>query len=175
MDVPTKGPIESLVFVTASLIDLMTREIELLKNMQPQEIRDLQQQKADLARAYEACIDRIKAEPQLLAAAGKPVKRELKELTGKFQAVLVDNERALRAVKSVSERLYSADIDRAISRFDHFEKKIELMESEIEANGLGRKGSSIEAEFIRLETEGKVDEELAALKARLEKKNRGAE
>lgn len=111
MDVPTKGPIESLVFVTASLIDLMTREIELLKNMQPQEIRDLQQQKADLARAYEACIDRIKAEPQLLAAAGKPVKRELKELTGKFQAVLVDNERALRAVKSVSERLLNVIVN----------------------------------------------------------------
>lgn len=100
-----KGPVESLIFVTASLIDIMAREIELLKNMQPQEIRELQHEKNDLARAYEACMNRIKADPRLLADADRPQKRQLRELTARFRSTLAENERALRAVKSVSERL----------------------------------------------------------------------
>lgn len=111
MNISGKSPIESLIFVTASLIDIMTREIELLKNMQPQQIRELQQEKTDLARAYETYMNRIKAEPQILLSADSSIKRQLKELTAKFQAVLAENERALRAVKSVSERLLNVIIN----------------------------------------------------------------
>ena len=111
MDTAGKSLIENLIFVTARLIDVMTREIEFLKNMQPREIRDLQQDKADLARAYEGCMARLKAQPQLLADADKTLKRQLKELTQKFQSVLVENERALRAVKSVSERILNVIIN----------------------------------------------------------------
>lgn len=111
MNISGKSPIESLIFVTASLIDIMTREIELLKNMQPQQIRDLQQEKTDLARAYETYMNRIKAEPQILLSADSSIKRQLKELTAKFQAVLAENERALRAVKSVSERLLNVIVN----------------------------------------------------------------
>lgn len=111
MDTSGKSLIEKLIFITASLIDVMTREIEFLKNMQPHEIRDLQREKADLARAYEACMTRIKAQPDLLAEADSVLKRQLKDLTQKFQAVLADNERALRAVKSVSERLLNVIVN----------------------------------------------------------------
>lgn len=111
MATTAKSPIETLIFLTASLIDIMTREIDLLKNMQPQEIRDLQAEKADLARAYETCMNDIKCNPQVLAAAAKPLKQQLKELTARFQTVLADNERALRAVKSVSERLLTVIVN----------------------------------------------------------------
>jgi len=90
------------------------------------------------------------------------------------QKTIIMRTRATESRKTVTDRLYSADIDRAIARFDQFEKKIEVMESEIEANGIGRNASSIEAEFARLEKDGKVDEELAALKAKLESRNRGS-
>lgn len=111
MESNVKSPIETLIFLTSSLIEIMLREIELLKNMQPQEIRELQQEKSDLARAYEACMNRIKAEPQLLTSADKALKRRLKELTARFQSVLADNERALSAVKSVSERLLTVIVN----------------------------------------------------------------
>jgi len=111
METASKNPIEMLIFLTASLIDIMTREIELLKNMQPQEIRELQDEKAELARAYETCMQHVKSDPSLLSTATRPVKAQLKELTAKFQTVLVENERALRAVKSVSERLLTVIVN----------------------------------------------------------------
>lgn len=97
--------VEKLIFVTARLIDLMNRELDFLKNMQPQEIRELQEEKADLARTYERCILEIKADPELLNQCGAPLKTKLKTVTGTFNDVLAENERSLRAVKSVSERL----------------------------------------------------------------------
>lgn len=106
-----KNPVETLIFLTASLIEIMTREIELLRNMQPQEIRELQQEKSELARAYESCMNHIKAEPSILAQAAKPLKTQLKQLTAQFQVVLADNERALSAVKSVSERLLTVIVN----------------------------------------------------------------
>ncbi|MFM2129365.1 MAG: hypothetical protein RL477_911 [Pseudomonadota bacterium] len=111
MEMTTKNPVETLIFLTASLIEIMSREIDLLKNMQPQEIRDLQSEKADLARAYESCMNRVKSEPQLLALAPRPLKQQLKMLTAQFQNVLAENERALRAVKSVSERLLTVIVN----------------------------------------------------------------
>lgn len=82
------------------------------------------------------------------------------------QKTLLMRHQATESRRTVSHKLHNGDIDRAINRFDHYERKIELMESEIEAYDLGKNG--IAAEFAALEREGKVDQELAALKARLE-------
>ena len=48
-------------------------------------------------------------------------------------------------------------------------EKIEHMESEIEAYEMS--GKNVEAEFAALEKEGKIDEELESLKARLDKRS----
>ena len=56
----------------------------------------------------------------------------------------------------------------ALNKFDHYEKKIEVMESEIEANDIGNRG--IAAEFDALEKEGRIDKELEALKSKLKEK-----
>ena len=121
---------------------------------------------ADLARLDES-LDKLSLEIEQLQA-------KLNEARSRQKTILM-RTRATQSRKTVTDRLYSAEIDRAINRFDHFEKRIEVMESEIEANGIGRNASSIEAEFARLEKEGRIDEELAALKARIEKKSRAAE
>lgn len=111
MDTTRNQPVENLIFVTARLTEIMTAEIELLKNMHPDAIRELQGEKAILARAYENLMGEIKAAPELLAGAARPLKRELQELTAKFRIVLGENERALRAVKSVSERLLNVIVN----------------------------------------------------------------
>ena len=103
--------VEKLIFVTARLIDVMNRELEFLKNMQPQEIRELQVEKEDLARTYERCILQIKANPELLNQCGATLKSRLGEVTGTFNETLAENERSLRAVKSVSERLLNVIVN----------------------------------------------------------------
>ncbi|MDT8399237.1 MAG: phage shock protein PspA [Pseudomonadales bacterium] len=83
------------------------------------------------------------------------------------QKTMIMRQRATESRRAVHSKLHSTSIDKAINRFDHFEKKIDVMESEIEAYQLGNKG--IEAEFAALEKEGRVDQELADLKTRLGK------
>ncbi len=111
MDSTNNAAIEKLISVTARLIDVMNRELEFLKKMQPQEIRELQADKEDLARAYELSILEIKANPELLNQCGAPLKSRLEEVTGTFNATLTENERSLRAVKSVSERLLNVIVN----------------------------------------------------------------
>lgn len=111
MESNQNAAVERLIFVTARLIDVMNRELEFLKSMQPQEIRELQVEKEDLARTYERCIAEIKANPELLNQCGATLKSRLKEVTGTFNATLVENERSLRAVMSVSERLLNVIVN----------------------------------------------------------------
>ena len=75
---------------------------------------------------------------------------------------------ATKSRQTVSNKLHNSSIDEAINKFDHYEKKIELMEGEIEANQIGSAG--IAAQFDALEKEGKIEEELEALKSRLNNK-----
>jgi phage shock protein A len=75
---------------------------------------------------------------------------------------------ATKSRKTVNTQLRNSSIDDAINKFDHYEKKIEIMESEIEASDIGNRG--IAAEFDALEKEGKIDEELEALKTKLKDK-----
>lgn len=75
---------------------------------------------------------------------------------------------ATQSRRQVNATLYNNSFDSALNRFEHFERKIDSMESEIEATSVGKKG--IAAEFEALEKEGRIDAELAALKSRMEKK-----
>ena len=75
---------------------------------------------------------------------------------------------ATQSRRQINLTLYNNTFDNALNRFEHFERKIDNMESEIEVGTLARKG--INAEFDALEKEGKIDQELAALKSKMEKK-----
>ncbi len=81
------------------------------------------------------------------------------------QKALLMRHTATRSRHAVSNKLHNSSIDEAINKFDHYEKKIEVMEGEIEANEIGNRG--ISAEFDALEKEGKIDQELEDLKSKL--------
>ncbi len=53
-----------LIAVTARLIDLMNREIQLLKSMRPKEIETLQSEKAALVQEYDEHIRNLREEPE---------------------------------------------------------------------------------------------------------------
>ena len=111
MEQTNNGLIERMISVTAGLIDVMNRELEFLNKMQPEEIRNLQAEKEDLARTYETCMMEIKSDPRLLRECEAGVKSRLTNVTSAFQATLSENERALRAVKTVSERLLNVIVN----------------------------------------------------------------
>jgi DNA repair exonuclease SbcCD ATPase subunit len=100
--------VEDVIDVTQKLTELLEREIELLKNLKPQDIRDLQQDKTALATVYERQIRNLRGKATLLAGVDAKLKERLRQATLRFQITLSENERAIRAVKTVSERLMRA-------------------------------------------------------------------
>ncbi len=108
MTMETTTRLDDLIAITSSLIDLMGKEIEMLRSMRPQNIGALQKDKVNLALAYERHMRELRDDPSVLAAAKPDLKAELKRITGKFQEMLNENESAIKAVKSVSEKLLTA-------------------------------------------------------------------
>ena len=102
------GAVSDLLAITARLIACIKREIALLRAMRPQEMQALQIDKAALADAYEAHLRVLRQGESAETAISEPLRRELAEATERFQTVLAENARALRAVKEVNERVLEA-------------------------------------------------------------------
>ena len=65
----------------------------------------------------------------------------------------------------VKRTLDSSKVDSAMGRFEQYERKIDDLESQVDAYDLGKK--TLNDEFADLESDDKIDEELAALKAKI--------
>ncbi len=101
----TNDHLGDMIAITERLSNIMSKEIELLRSMRPQDIGELQETKADLAMSYETYLRELREDPSILGAAAPERKEELKIATSRFRSVLDENERALRSVKTVSENL----------------------------------------------------------------------
>lgn len=141
----------------------------------------ISKQREDLAKAallekasVNEVIDMVKEDMHKLDDSLGKLTREIEQLQAKLndararQKVILMRHTATQSRRTVNSKLYNTNIDQAIHRFEHFERKIEAMESEIEATEIGKKGMA--AEFEALEKEGKIERELAELKSRMEKK-----
>jgi phage shock protein A len=141
----------------------------------------LSKQREDLAKAaliekaqVNEVIELVKDDMHKLDESLDKLSREIEQLQMKLndararQKAMMMRHCATQSRQAVNSKLYNTNIDNAMNRFEHFERKIESMESEIEASVIGKKG--IAAEFEALEKDGKIEQELAALKARLEKR-----
>ena len=100
-----------LLAITSRLIHCMEREIELLRAMQPKELRQLQQDKTALADAYRAFVLALKEPDGAADSVNDVLRDELAEATERFQASLSDNLRALRAMRDVNERVMRAVVE----------------------------------------------------------------
>lgn len=81
------------------------------------------------------------------------------------QKALILRGRTAKSRMGVKRQLHDVDIDEAMSKFDRYERRIDDLEGEVEAYDLGQK--NLADEIAELESDEKVDEELAKLKARL--------
>jgi phage shock protein A len=119
-------------------------------------------------------IELVKEDLHKLDESLDKLTREIEQLQSKLndararQKAMLLRHTATQSRYTVSSKLNNSAIDAAINRFEHYERRIEVMEGEIEAGDIGKK--SIAAEFAALEREGKIDQELEALKSKLEGK-----
>lgn len=97
---------------------------------------------------------------------------KLREAKAKQQALAARHETASSRLK-VRRNLYDGRVDDAFARFEQVEKRLDAAEGEVEAFDLGR-GKSLAEEISQLAAESAIEDELAALKARVSRSQEGA-
>lgn len=133
----------------------------------------------DLARAALQERKKVSEAAQTLQNELALIDTELSKLqdeTGQLQDKLADaksrqktiimRQKTVSSRLEVKKRLDSTTVDNAMGRFEQFERKIDDLESQVEAYDIGKR--SLNDEFASLETDTKIDDELAALKQKMQ-------
>lgn len=139
----------------------------------------LSKDREDLAKA--ALIEKQKASEladtltQELVIVEEQITR-LKEEVNLLQEKLVDAKARQKTIimrkqtassrLEVKKQLDSSKIDNAMSKFEQYERRVEGLESQVDAYDLGNK-KTLSDEFAALEAEDSVNAELEALKAKV--------
>jgi phage shock protein A len=85
------------------------------------------------------------------------------------EAAMIARAQSAHARLKTRGALYDSRVDDALSRMQQVERALDEMDGKVEAYDLGRngRGPSLSEQFAELETDTKVEDELAALKERL--------
>jgi len=78
------------------------------------------------------------------------------------QKTIIMRQKTASSRLEVKKSLDNSKIDSAMGRFEQYERKIDDLESQVDAYDLGKK--TLNDEFAELESDTKVEDELAALK-----------
>ncbi|CAB9493103.1 phage shock protein PspA [Alteromonas macleodii] len=146
----------------------------------------LSKDREDLARAAlqekKKSAEAAEALSKELAVVEEQISK-LQDEIGQLQEKLADAKSRQKAIimrqKTASSRLEvkktldSTRVDNAMGRFEQYERKIDDLESQVEAYDLGKK--TLQDEFAELEASDKVEDELAALKAKVKGANKSTE
>lgn len=142
----------------------------------------LTKDREDLARA--ALAERQKAAEQAITVNAEIANLDnhiskLQDEVGQLQEKLADAKARQKAIlmrqKTVASRLEvrktldSSRLHDAMHKFERYEQKIDSLEAQVESYDLGKK--NLRDEFAELAAQEKIDSELAALKAKLNKDN----
>lgn len=117
--------------------------------------------------AYELEQDRAPLEEALNKYEADIVSLEAKIKEAKQkQKSLLERQNSATSQLRVRSKLYDNRIENIMNRFTLMEKRVEETESRVEASELGRE-KTLHDEFVDLEANEKVADELAALKAKM--------
>ena len=83
------------------------------------------------------------------------------------QKTIVMRTTAAQSRVDVNRQLHNYSIDSAMNKFEYYEKKIDLMEGQVES--LSREGKGLHSEFEELARQEKIEQELQAIKTKLNK------
>ncbi len=81
------------------------------------------------------------------------------------QKSLVMRTKATRSRLDINVQLHNSTIDNAMDKFEYYERKIDMMEGQLESANVEQK--SLQSEFDELAREEKIDRELQELKDKL--------
>ncbi len=140
----------------------------------------LKQERDDLAREAlkrkNASSDLAEGMQEQLSMHSSMVERlrtQLRALDAKIEEaerkrqLLVARQRRAEAQSSLNDVMSRTDTSKAFSAFDRMEGKIAQMEDRLAAEEELARDLSLDEEFAALESDHRIDDELAALKARL--------
>ena len=142
----------------------------------------ISKEREDLARAALQERSKCNDTAEVLGNELENIDIQLSKLqveTGQLQEKLADAKARQKTILlrqstatsrlDVKKTLDSSKVEDAMGRFEQYERKINDIEAQVEAYDLGKK--SLHDEFAELEVDGKVEDELAALKAKMAKKD----
>lgn len=112
----------------------------------------------DLAK-LDATLDKLSVEIEQLQA-------KLNDARAR-QKTIVMRSKATQSRVHVHRQLNSQSIDNAMDKFEYYEKKIDLMEGQMDSAHVEQRG--LQSEFDELEKQESIDKELEALKSKLNK------
>ncbi|MDH5737551.1 MAG: phage shock protein PspA [Gammaproteobacteria bacterium] len=160
----------------------LTRRCDRLRNEASEWERKaevaLGKDREDLARMALREKTQALSDVEIMAQDLELIESNLQKLSddiGRLQQKLVDAKTRQKALimrgktantrMGVKRQLHDVNVEEAMNRFDHFERKIDDLEGQVEAYDLGQK--SLANEIADLEADDRVTEELDRLKARL--------
>jgi hypothetical protein len=111
MDSATR--LRDLIVVAGRLITLVTEETRRLEAHQTDDIAGMHDEKSRLTNLYAGLVRDLKRDPELLSAADKAVRAELKDILQRFSAAADANASALETARAANERVMRAIIDAA--------------------------------------------------------------
>jgi phage shock protein A len=157
---------ETLVEVRASAARTIADQKEIRRHiMKLDQLQDSWTEKAD----------QLKAEVQVLDDALRASEEDIAKLQNKLREARTKQNAVQTRLESANNRYRLREMwngpktHDAFSRFDILERKVDEAEGRAEALGLGANPKTLEDEIAELRASDRVDAELAALKARLNK------
>ena len=138
----------------------------------------LSKNREDLAKAalveksnINSTIDLLDRDMAKLDVTLDKLSNEIEQLQGKLndararQKTIVMRTKATQSRLDVNTQLNNQTIDNAMDKFEYYEKKIDMMEGQMESVHVEAKG--LQSEFDELAQQEQIDQELEALKSKL--------
>ncbi|MGB1298220.1 MAG: phage shock protein PspA [Psychrobium sp.] len=122
---------------------------------------------AELATALSNDMKQIEEQLELLKEEVVQLQTKLDEARARQKSMVIRTETATSRLK-VKSQLDSTKTQSSIDKFEQYERRVEDLESQVEAQDLGAR--SLNDEFAALEQQDAISDELEALKKKMKKK-----